>query len=616
MTFVYGFLLLWLPVALGIEVGSEQGTMFAYASAMDPLGIRFYLSGADATPSFGQTTATDTKCYTGVGRAGVGLERKLFAEPSICLDMIFSPSGGSSTANAKGILAAMDAQNQPQLYTIDYSNYQISLQEPHGLPLDHFPVLLVLDPPKTYVYVAMHPTHGRENRITTKDDDDNRVNLPSTHDYLMQLSHPRFTTLDQPGDLGYSPVIIKYNLQTRQEEWRFEVTTINGKTLLTGMAVVDTDRLVIFGSSTGNVLVDGSKAITGPGPNTVGDRWDGFLIWANPQTGTVDLTDYSSPEHNNLGGSIRSQLTADDYILGVCFDDDKAYVVGHTTGKFQGTQAGGAFVIKLDTHGRDFTWTRQFVGDGLEFTHCTVRGDGRTVLVAGHAAAASAPLAPRNGNDAYTGPATQDIILVEMDTGNGKTKYTRQIDSHRNDHLVGLELRGGTGPQKDTVYLASNAWDWDAQPIPTNDLFVITIDATGDHEWMNIDPTLDPITMLKDGTLANDNVDPLPPLAPSPAPPPLLQPSPPSATGLEASDENSPPTLAIVIPILLVVALTVVVVSLLVWRRRRSSSSSSSRATIENMAHVVGNHATTSQPQAEQGGNDDVESLASENKIM
>lgn len=604
--------MMFLPVVGSIEVGSELGTMFAYGSAMDPLGIRFYISGTDATPSFGETSTDATKCYLAVGRAGVGLERKLLASPSMCLDMLVFPyEAGTSTAEAKGLIVAMDAQNQPQLYHWKYSNYQMSLpDEPFALPANHFPALIVPSSSSTTeepqcIYVALHPTLGIQNRINPNNNDNsnnnNRINLVSTHDYLMHLSHPRFTSLDQAGDVGYSPTILKYNTQTRQPEWNLTIHTINGKTMIAGMVEVDNDRLVIFGSSTGNVFVDGSQAITGPGPNTVGDRWDGFVVWVNAQTGQVDLSDYTSPTHNNLGGSIRSQLAADDFVLGACFEDDKAYVVGYTTGKFEGNQAGGAFVVKMDTQGRDHTWSRQFVGQGLEFTHCVVRGD--TVVVGGNAES-SEKQAPRNGNDAYTGPATQDLVLVELDKRTGETSYIRQLDSHRNDQLVKLELRGGAGSQKDTVYVTANAWDWEAQPTPSNDLFIITMDSTGDHQWLNIEPELDPITMLKDGTYASDNEG-------------EGNPNNPSTNGIDKNDDqnNSFKTTAIVLPIVLVVL--VAVFSFLILWSGRQRNKNHSQPTLEAM---TSNDGINEHP----GGKDlvfeedtnDVESVASENKII
>ena len=596
--------LLWGPrsmvVVQAFETGSELGTIVVYGSALDPTGIRLFSLGAD-------TKATTPSCYLSVDR-GVGMHRQVFMPSSLCLDMVLdaAPSGGNS-GHAHGVLTTMEAdQEQGYLYEMNYDNYDMTLVQPPllTLPQGYFPALLVPDPDnQEFVYVALHPTHGFHNNLNPSN------LLQSTKEYLAHFSHPRYTGLTGPQAQTYSPMILKFNRRTKTTEWQLVLDTTGGKSLVTGMGLVPSNQgreLVVFGSTTGNGMTVGAGALSN------GLVWNGYMTWVNAQQGTVDLTDYDSETHNNIGTIIRSQRNKDDVVLGVCLQGDKAYVVGTTTGQFEldptNTESGGfsGFVLKIDTHGRDPAWKRQFrVGGGggvLELTHCVVHEDAVLVggTIQGPLTVTRQPLlAERNGNSAYTTTPTRDILVLKLDTGSGATQFIRQIDSQRHDQLVNMELRPpvGTAPTSNgDVFLTANAWD-QLDEATHNDLYVLTITQAGDHDWMNMDSDVDPITGLKfSADQENDNV-----------PPVLESDAPVAGTDNESSSGPDTPGIVVVAVLVPVVALLLLIFFCRSFRGKMGGNGTSKAA-------VEGTKDDDDEIPIDEFN--DVESLASENKIQ
>ena len=647
-------------LCFAFEVGSEYGSVVSYGSALDPKGFnRIFTTGIDTTgsslmSSSSSAYSTDTHCYLSVGHV-YGIDRTLFQSPPLCLDVIMFKTSNTINTNtntatlADGLVTAMDGKEQPILYELLLNSQQKQLDQPFLLPNGHFPAAMAADNQynnnnnansnnptvnsNAGVYVALHPTNGVVNGMLS-DSNSNRVDPKSTRDYFRHFTRPQYTTTERIGDDGYSPIIYKYNIETRQEEWQLLFNTTDGKTLITGMGVVpDTNRLVVFGSTTGYGMT------VGAGAKTNGQNWNGFMTWVDLSSGTIDLSNYRSETHNSHGTPIRSQRNQNDFVLGSCMDGDKAFVVGSTTGKFEGTIGGGGFVLKLDTDRFDPTWKRQFVGTGIEFTHCVVLGD--SVLVGGTVQPKTVQLAPRNGNtNAYTEQkASVDIVVVKLDKGNGVTQFIRQIDSHRDDQLVNMELSSSQGDR--AVYLTANAWDLESNAGDssngngdggiTNSLYVLSIDETGDHDWYNIEPTIDPITGID-----------------SSAPPPVTdnernpQNSPTTSNGGINNDEsanrssnssssgssetNNTTTTTLVIVIVVVPLVLLLLIAIVVGTRcregvtKQNTSSSSASSAIAKQA-MTENYEQQQQKQYPtigidtEGDFDDVESLASENKL-
>ena len=53
--------------------------------------------------------------------------------------------------------------------------------------------------------------------------------------------------------------------------------------------------------------------------------------------------------HNSHGTTTQSWQNQNDYVLGICLDDDKAYVGGLMTSKLEGPTSADGFILKVDT---------------------------------------------------------------------------------------------------------------------------------------------------------------------------------------------------------------------------------------------------------------------------
>ena len=89
----------------------------------------------------------------------------------------------------------------------------------------------------------------------------------------------------------------------------------------------------------------GHGEVIGARQQSAGD-WDGFLTIVDAANGSIDGEQMGS--YHTHSKRIKTQLEKDDLVMGLCMDGDKAYVVGSTEGKVVGTEAGGAFVMKID----------------------------------------------------------------------------------------------------------------------------------------------------------------------------------------------------------------------------------------------------------------------------
>ncbi len=129
----------------------------------------------------------------------------------------------------------------------------------------------------------------------------------------------------------------------------------------------------------------------------------------------------------------------------------------------------------------DLIWKKQIAIEGLEATHCAVE---QNTLYVGGTVPSDKRLDYRT-NMAVTG--TIDIFASVYDAITGDVKVVRQIDSHRDDELVGMEIH----PESGDVYITANAWD---MATGTTNLYALSMDSSGDHAWQNLAAGQDPIT--------------------------------------------------------------------------------------------------------------------------
>ena len=168
-------------------------------------------------------------------------------------------------------------------------------------------------------------------------------------------------------------------------------------------------------------------------------------------------------------------------MLGLCISDDKAFVVGSTTGKMEGKEAGGGFVMKIDVDTLDVIWKKQLVGVGVEATYCDIHQNN---LFVGGMVASGTHLEEKTYQDLSD---SIDVFVAHFDAYDGEMSFLRQIDSHRDDQLVGLKIH----PISGEAFLTANAWSSDKDTV---NLYILSISQQGAHGWQNLEAGEDPIT--------------------------------------------------------------------------------------------------------------------------
>jgi hypothetical protein len=404
----------------------------------------------------------------------MGFNRKLFDSPQMCLDVqvLGIPSQPSPQGLPNAVVTAMAGQ-QPMLLAMDYTGFSnINLLDPVKLPFGHFPAVMTSDKILGGIYVALHPTNGLE--LNAASDSDPVDELRNTRDYLEQLTHPRGIS---GTDGTLSPLIFKYNILDQKAEWQTTFHTEGGKSMITGMEVVLARKvLVVVGSSTGY-----GPAI-GAGARSDGD-WDGYLTIIDMESGAMDTLNTTTEINAPHSVRIFSQQGQDDMVHNLCTADDKVYVVGSTTGKIEGDKPGGGFIMKIDIDTLNVIWKKQFVGLGIEATHCAIRSD---VLFVGGIVPPNIQLDYPNSNSDFPLTETFDVFTAMFNAVTGDMAFVRQIDSHRDDQVVEMIVN----PRDLTVILVINARVFEEG---TNDLVVMSVDQQGQHDWSNLSPDIDPI---------------------------------------------------------------------------------------------------------------------------
>jgi hypothetical protein len=454
---------------------SRWSSALVYGGAMDMLGPKLLMSGVDFKGDFKHITQTgqaDADCFLSVGSA-MGFDRKLFDSPQMCLDIqvLGIPNQPSPPGLPDAVVVAMAGQ-QPMLLTMDYTGFSnINLLDPVKLPFEHFPAVMTSDKNLGGIYVALHPTNGLEMKAAS--DFDPVDELRNTRDYLQQLTHPKGIS----GTAGtLSPRIFKYNILDQKAEWQTTFNTEEGKSMISGMEVVLARKLLVVGGSS-----TGYGPAIGAGARSDGD-WDGYLTILDMESGAMDTQNTTSEINAPHSVRIFSQRGQDDMVHNLCTADDKVYVVGSTTGKIEGDKLGGGFIMKIDIDTLNVIWKKQFVGLGIEATHCAIRSD---VLFVGGIVPPGIQLDNPNGNSNSPATETVDIFTAMFNAVTGDMAFVRQIDSHRDDQLVEMLVN----PADLSVILVVNARDFEEG---TNDLAVMSVGQQGQHDWQNLSPGIDP----------------------------------------------------------------------------------------------------------------------------
>lgn len=447
----------------GFSLVSHLNSVLAYGAALDRSGPKIITLGIDSN----ENQKEKTNCYISVGTAN-GFDRMVLDSPTMCLDLLFFNTS-SSLQLPDGIISAMDGL-QPKLFRLDYKSTISSrpkLEESINLPSGNFPTVMAIDKnkEKSGIYVALHDLNGLAWDDISKLSDNNSL---ATWEYLQQLTHPNIEMPD-----SYSPIVYKYNISTGQEEWQTLLETSEGKTFITGLeTIASRNILVVVGTTNGYGPSTGEQQYSG-------GVWDGFLTLVDVETGKIENKNFGTYQSHTT--RIQSQYNKDDFALGLCMWDDKAFVVGSTSGKMVGSEAGGGFVMKIDIDTLDIIWKKQFVGEGIKATHCDVQENN---LFVGGIVPSGITL---EENNLQVTADTDDIFIASFNAYNGEMIFLRQIDSHREDQLVGLDINPSSGE----IFLTANAWDFSEG---YTNLYVLSINEKGDHAWQNLSTGQDPIT--------------------------------------------------------------------------------------------------------------------------
>ncbi|CAJ1970166.1 unnamed protein product [Cylindrotheca closterium] len=477
---------------------STSSSSLGYGFAVDARGsAKMLISGIDYVSDSEKETPNsqeaDTDCYVGVGNAQE-LELVKFDSLNICLDIAILnlPDQPAVAGLPDAIVTAMAGQ-QPMIVSLNYGTEfsDSTMVDSALLPTRYFPAVMTTDTQMGGVYVALHPTHGTSIAPATPQPDgstDQAEEMRSTWFFLEQMTRPA-PIFVQPTDGDHSPKIVKYNMLTEDMEWIHTLETQEGKSLVAGMAVSQARNfLVIVGSATG----------TGPGvgAGSVSDGdWDGFLTVLDMNMGDLNTGNWNLTYNALHSTRIRTQKNIDDVVLDVCVSGDKAYVVGSTQGRFEGEINGGAFILKYDIDPLRLLWVHQIAGKSVGATHCAI--DGETLYVGG-SAPPGIELDERKVPKNEAVDTTHDIFVAKFNAETGVREFLRQIDSHRDDELIGMTIT----PSNQNLLLSANARDF---ATGETIIFTMDMDSEGNYDWEKLAPNIDPITGASIASSASDS---------------------------------------------------------------------------------------------------------------
>jgi hypothetical protein len=371
--------------------------------------------------------------------------------------------GGNTPGLPQAVVLGIQGSQASVLSLDFYGEYDESeISNPINLPYETYPVASATDP-LGGVYVGLHATKGALVPPITE----GKTELENVIDYVNKMTRPLDSVVE-------SPQLIKLNVTSGKVVWEGTLTTVEGRSTIGGMQyIANRDVLVVVGSS------NGEGSYVGAGVASNGD-WDGYVTLVDASTGEVDDS-AANLTHLAADHSLRiqSQPNQDDFILGVCTLEDKLFILGSTTGVIDGTESGGAFIMKVDIDTLNVIWKTQIVGDGVEATQCI--GFQNVLYVGGHVPAGVTVDDPTR---TYTSD-TDDVFVSYVDAGTGGIVWLRQIDSRRDDRLTGLLIN-----QVGNAMIVGSAMDLDAS-VSTTFINSVLLQS-GYHDWQLLPSDSDP----------------------------------------------------------------------------------------------------------------------------
>jgi len=472
-------LLLCPEVAHAWVILSEFSTQFATQANLDPISGKLATTGVLFRTAFKDITiegSSATNCFILVGDWN-GFSRALYETPQICTQFGIFPRPANENATQdssvplpQGISVGMDG-HQGSVATMDFSGNSNNLKKtnPYNLPSRNFPVALSSDS-EGGVYVGLHGTGGI---LPPPAPEDENQELTEIYNYYGLMTYPTKT------EHFISPEIVKINMKTREQIWQLELTTTQGRSTIGNVVhLTSRDLLVVAGSS------NGKGTYVGAGEWST--NWNGYITLVNATTGIVN-TASETPLMSDFTLRVQSQIGKDDYILGMCALDDNIFVVGSTTGTmkadngFGSSSDGGGFLMMLDVGTFNIRWTQQWYGMGVELTRCVATPT--SIYVGGQVPKG---ISLKEDTTRKQRPSkTQDLIVAVVNATDGSIEWTRQVDSHKTDHLANVLLTGNE------LIVVGNSLDFEKGLCDIYTFSVSTAD--GSYDWQGLPPNADPI---------------------------------------------------------------------------------------------------------------------------
>ncbi|CAB9526763.1 expressed unknown protein [Seminavis robusta] len=288
------------------------------------------------------------------------------------------------------------------------------------------------------------------------------------------------------------------------DNWRKPFSPENGSggAIVAGVAYLG-GVLVVVGTTNGHSQVFGNELAKSM--NHTDTSMDAFVTKIVPDSGKyyqfvadngAPAAESAQPMHKRSATSFMSIDYKDDYVMGMCYspaDPDNFYLVGTTEGQMDRTinqLVQGeihAFLMKVNVWTLLPAWTKQIGGDPIKKDvvrglACAVTDDGQDVYMAGIVEnGGSLSLYQQNsfGGD--------DIFLLQVDAGDGRLVFLRQIGTSGNDRLspdgVATDAYGNAILMGNTDGSFYRSRQFDQESEKSDDVFIMSVmRGTGDYK--------------------------------------------------------------------------------------------------------------------------------------
>ena len=466
--------LLLVPVASSVVVvQSKKDQAFGTAITRDHAGNRVLMIGTH----YGNT---DAACFVTVLDLESGASKQVpLKKPQVCTVGVLVNHG----VNGIALLAGMDG-DQAILQPVDDRETKPLPDLPFGnLPKNTIPVAMT-NGEDSHVFVAVQAMGG--NALSTPKADD----LTSLTKYLNDLD----AVSSSP------PHVLEIDAFTGAVKFQLSLDVKDGKATIADLAVSG-QYLIVVGSTNGSGRGIGNALSTK-------EDFDGFVGVFDPVTLQIETE------------PIRIDSGKNDFVNKVCLSEHGfVYIVGTTEGNIEGgSEAGGAFVLKIEIATGKIHWSRQYPGKNVEGLGCAVVQGPMCIADAGCSTVDHLLYIGGNSNGVLDeqheekqylvgNPKSKNVFVSAVSPMDGKVIWTRELDStkyfgeYREDNFASLIVNPD---ESVSVYFNSMA-DPAGKDIGNDVLFVSMNKNTGNNEFdVLVDNAPDTKEIENDNEIEND----------------------------------------------------------------------------------------------------------------